>query len=199
MFPEYRWLLFDIHTREAKFAADYDIVRDADHTICFGLFCFPKGTIYPRFQFFGRTFGPAVGAARRWLETVARPMREAMPYDEWHELVRQTAYFQWIDEGCPEGREDAHWIAASSALADLLNKEYVYVRFEDPEEVDLGPYEENTNAVIAEPEPVLVLEGGQEHGVGDAPAAGVSGSGSRDASGIIAHWIGRKAAKKAGQ
>ena len=31
--------------------------------------------------------------------------------------IREAAYFQWLDEGCPEGRADDHWTLACTLLA----------------------------------------------------------------------------------
>jgi hypothetical protein len=30
--------------------------------------------------------------------------------------IREVAYFLWVNEGCPEGRADDHWMMASGML-----------------------------------------------------------------------------------
>jgi len=30
--------------------------------------------------------------------------------------IRETAYFLWLHEGCPEGRADDHWMLACGSL-----------------------------------------------------------------------------------
>lgn len=34
--------------------------------------------------------------------------------------IREIAYFLWIDEGCPEGRADDHWMLACGILSVQL-------------------------------------------------------------------------------
>lgn len=31
--------------------------------------------------------------------------------------IRETAYFLWIEEGCPEGRAHDHWMLACATLS----------------------------------------------------------------------------------
>ena len=35
-------------------------------------------------------------------------------------LVRERAYYLWIDAGCPEGRADEFWFAAEDQLRQML-------------------------------------------------------------------------------
>jgi hypothetical protein len=37
--------------------------------------------------------------------------------DDFDERVRQRAYRLWVEEGCPEGRSDAHWDKARELVA----------------------------------------------------------------------------------
>jgi len=37
--------------------------------------------------------------------------------DDFEERVRQRAYRLWVQEGCPEGRSDAHWDKARELVA----------------------------------------------------------------------------------
>jgi hypothetical protein len=37
--------------------------------------------------------------------------------DNREELIRTKAYYIWLDEGCPEGRADAHWQMATELVA----------------------------------------------------------------------------------
>jgi hypothetical protein len=30
--------------------------------------------------------------------------------------IREIAYFLWLEEGCPEGQEERHWLAAEALL-----------------------------------------------------------------------------------
>lgn len=42
------------------------------------------------------------------------------PTDEQLERIRERAYFMWLDEGCPEGRDEDYWERARElqAMAD---------------------------------------------------------------------------------
>jgi len=40
--------------------------------------------------------------------------------DAAHQRIAKAAYFIWVSEGCPEGREEAHW---HEAQLQLLRKE----------------------------------------------------------------------------
>lgn len=31
--------------------------------------------------------------------------------------IRERAYFKWLEEGCPEGRAEQHWLDAIAALS----------------------------------------------------------------------------------
>jgi Protein of unknown function (DUF2934) len=37
--------------------------------------------------------------------------------DNREQLIRTKAFYIWLDEGCPEGRADAHWQMASELVA----------------------------------------------------------------------------------
>jgi hypothetical protein len=37
--------------------------------------------------------------------------------DDREELIRTKAFYIWLDEGCPEGRADAHWHMATELVA----------------------------------------------------------------------------------
>jgi hypothetical protein len=34
--------------------------------------------------------------------------------------IREIAYFLWLEEGCPEGEADRHWLAAEGLVEDEL-------------------------------------------------------------------------------
>jgi hypothetical protein len=38
--------------------------------------------------------------------------------DDREQLIRTKAFYIWLDEGCPEGRADAHWQMAELAAAE---------------------------------------------------------------------------------
>jgi Protein of unknown function (DUF2934) len=49
---------------------------------------------------------------------VNHPEREAPSTEDIREdLIRTKAFFIWLDEGCPEGRADAHWQMATELVA----------------------------------------------------------------------------------
>jgi hypothetical protein len=38
--------------------------------------------------------------------------------------IREIAYFLWLEEGCPEGAAESHWLAAETHLeSDPLERE----------------------------------------------------------------------------
>jgi hypothetical protein len=37
--------------------------------------------------------------------------------DNREQLIRTKAFYIWLDEGCPEGRADAHWQMATELAA----------------------------------------------------------------------------------
>jgi hypothetical protein len=37
--------------------------------------------------------------------------------DDREQIIRTMAYYIWLDEGCPEGRADAHWQKAADLIA----------------------------------------------------------------------------------
>jgi Protein of unknown function (DUF2934) len=40
--------------------------------------------------------------------------------------IRELAYFLWLEEGCPEGQEERHWLAAEALLeSDPLERKRV--------------------------------------------------------------------------
>src|SRR5215813_2230462 len=45
--------------------------------------------------------------------------------DDFEERVRQRAYRLWVEEGCPEGRSDAHWDKARELVAIEENQKLV--------------------------------------------------------------------------
>jgi hypothetical protein len=49
---------------------------------------------------------------------VNHPERGALSAnDEREQLIRTKAYYIWLNEGCPEGRADAHWQVAIQLVA----------------------------------------------------------------------------------
>ena len=49
---------------------------------------------------------------------VTHPARGAPSTDDTREeLIRRKAFYIWLDEGCPEGRADAHWQMATDLVA----------------------------------------------------------------------------------
>jgi hypothetical protein len=44
--------------------------------------------------------------------------------DDFDERVRQRAYRLWVEEGCPEGRSDAHWDKARELVAIEENQRH---------------------------------------------------------------------------
>ena len=49
---------------------------------------------------------------------VNNPQRGAPATDDDSEqIIRTMAYYIWLDEGCPEGRADAHWQKAADLIA----------------------------------------------------------------------------------
>jgi hypothetical protein len=34
-----------------------------------------------------------------------------------HDRIRELAYFLWLEEGCPEGAEERHWLAAEAIVS----------------------------------------------------------------------------------
>jgi hypothetical protein len=45
----------------------------------------------------------------------AQPEPETIVIDR-NDWIREVAYFLWLEEGCPEGQEDRHWLAAEALL-----------------------------------------------------------------------------------
>ena len=41
---------------------------------------------------------------------------------EHSDRVREMAYFLWLEEGCPEGEAERHWLAAKTLLEPLEGK-----------------------------------------------------------------------------
>ena len=48
---------------------------------------------------------------------VNHPDRGAPDIDNREDLIRTKAFYIWLDEGCPEGRADAHWQMATELAA----------------------------------------------------------------------------------
>jgi len=48
---------------------------------------------------------------------VNHPERGAPDIDDREDLIRTKAFYIWLDEGCPEGRADAHWHMATEIVA----------------------------------------------------------------------------------
>jgi len=57
--------------------------------------------------------------------------------DNREQLIRTKAFYIWLDEGCPEGRADAHWHMATELAAAEEGR------------VDLGP-KPNTQPRVAQ-------------------------------------------------
>jgi hypothetical protein len=45
----------------------------------------------------------------------AQPEPETVMPDR-NDRIREIAYFLWLEEGCPEGQADRHWLAAEALL-----------------------------------------------------------------------------------
>jgi hypothetical protein len=42
------------------------------------------------------------------------------------ERIREIAYFLWLEEGCPEGEAERHWLAAETRLeSDPLERKRI--------------------------------------------------------------------------
>ena len=61
--------------------------------------------------------------------------------------IRQRAYRMWQDEGCPEGRADAHWDNAAELVAIEDNYQYATERVPSPSE--FGPTGEPVEPIQA--------------------------------------------------
>ena len=44
--------------------------------------------------------------------------------DDMHDRIRQRAYRLWVEEGCPEGRQDIHWERARELVAIEQNQKH---------------------------------------------------------------------------
>ena len=51
-------------------------------------------------------------------QAITETKRKQAENCEW--LVRERAYYLWIDAGCPEGRADEFWFAAEDQLRQML-------------------------------------------------------------------------------
>jgi hypothetical protein len=68
--------------------------------------------------------------------------------DDFEERVRRRAYRLWQEEGCPEGRADAHWDMACELVA-----------IEDNQKLTLKPISAGTHGPAGEPiEPLEAVE-----------------------------------------
>ena len=61
--------------------------------------------------------------------------------DDFHDRVRQRAYRLWMEEGCPEGRSDAHWDKARELVAIEENHKATLKPAPDPEQPAREPVE----------------------------------------------------------
>jgi hypothetical protein len=72
--------------------------------------------------------------------------------DDFEERVRKRAYRLWQEEGCPEGRADAHWDKARELVA-----------IEDNQKGTLRPVSSGTQGPSGEPiEPIEAVENAGE-------------------------------------
>ena len=57
----------------------------------------------------------------------ARPTRaEAETTTDRNDRIREIAYFLWVEEGCPEGAAERHWLAAETLLdSDPLERKRI--------------------------------------------------------------------------
>jgi hypothetical protein len=46
-----------------------------------------------------------------------KPTSPSTPTVSLEDQIREAAYFQWLDRGCPVGEDLAHWFAAEQQLA----------------------------------------------------------------------------------
>jgi Protein of unknown function (DUF2934) len=69
------------------------------------------------------------------------------------ERIRERAYQIWLDEGCPEGRAEAHWDMASELIA-----------IQDNQKLTLKPIDDGRRASsTGEPvEPLIAVENAGE-------------------------------------
>jgi hypothetical protein len=56
----------------------------------------------------------AAAAAQPEPETIVPEPETIMP--DRNARIRELAYFLWLEEGCPEGQEERHWLAAEALL-----------------------------------------------------------------------------------
>jgi hypothetical protein len=69
-----------------------------------------------------------------------------MAEDDFEKRVRARAYKMWQDEGCPEGRADAHWDQARELVAIEDNTDLTLKPIPRPGE--LGPYGEPVEPLV---------------------------------------------------
>ena len=66
----------------------------------------------------------AAAAAQPEPETIVPEPETIMP--DRNARIRELAYFLWLEEGCPEGQEERHWLAAEALLeSDPLERKRV--------------------------------------------------------------------------
>jgi Protein of unknown function (DUF2934) len=66
----------------------------------------------------------AAAPAQPERETIVPEPETIMP--DRNARIREIAYFLWLEEGCPEGQEERHWLAAEALLeSDPLERKRV--------------------------------------------------------------------------
>jgi hypothetical protein len=70
-----------------------------------------------------------------------REHRETRPRGEPTEEIRREAYLLWQQEGCPEGRELDHWLAAQELVRHRLHHVRVHPGADDEREPNVQPTE----------------------------------------------------------
>jgi DUF2934 family protein len=66
----------------------------------------------------------AAAAAQPGPERIVPEPETIMP--DRNARIRELAYFLWLEEGCPEGQEERHWLAAEALLeSDPLERKRI--------------------------------------------------------------------------
>jgi Protein of unknown function (DUF2934) len=52
---------------------------------------------------------------KKYAAAPAQPAPETIMPDR-NDRIREIAYFLWLEEGCPKGQADRHWLAAETLL-----------------------------------------------------------------------------------
>ncbi|HEY1885566.1 MAG TPA: DUF2934 domain-containing protein [Roseiarcus sp.] len=55
-------------------------------------------------------------AATRKPNAARRQLKPETMMTDRNDRIREIAYFLWLDEGCPEGEAERHWLAAETLL-----------------------------------------------------------------------------------